>query len=166
MISLAALEAYTSYAKSAQSSGLSIEDIEKAMADQGVDNYSRSLVINQLRSSLTKTKGTSEHAGAVEDAAVVAQKKLAARLRTVNIVIYVVAILEPLSVVPQLFTIFHHQNASNIAILTWVAFVIFDIAWLWYGWESKQKPLIISSVLYGLLELLVVIGAIAYGGYW
>jgi uncharacterized protein with PQ loop repeat len=166
MISLAALEAYTEYARNAQSRGLSIDDIEKAMADQGVDEYSRSLVANQLKAGLSKTKSQSGKDDASSDTATVAQKNLAKRERTVNLVIFVVAIVEPLGVIPQLITIFLHQNASNIAILTWVAFVVFDIAWLWYGLESKSKPLIVSSALYTFLEFLVVIGAIAYGGYW
>lgn len=161
MISLAALEAYVTYAKDAQSNGLSIDDIEKAMTDQGVDDYSRSLVLNQLKDGQTQP-GKTEVTGKGE----VAKKKRLSHEQMVNIVIYVVAVIEPLGVIPQIYTIFSRQNAAGIAVLTWILFVIFDLVWLWYGWESKQKPLIVSSIIYTALEGLVVVGAILYGGHW
>jgi uncharacterized protein with PQ loop repeat len=156
MISLSALEAYISYAKNAQSNGLSIEGIDKAMADQGVDEYSRSLVTKQLRASTQD--GLTGPATAAKTAN--------SRKRIIGTGIYVVAAIEPLGVVPQIYAIFSRHNASSVAILTWISFVVFDIAWLWYGWEANQKPLVIFSALFILLELLVVVGALIYGGRW
>lgn len=164
MISISALETYLSYAKSAQSSGLSIEAIDKAMEDQGVDTYSRSLVTNQLRSALAAPQAAA--GSAALDGVAHGQDKAALRKRALGYGIYVVAALEPLSVLPQIFAIFSHHNASNVAILTWISFVVFDAIWLWYGWESNQKPLIIFSALFTLLEIVVVVGALLYGGHW
>ncbi len=164
MITLSALESYASYAKNAQASGLSIEAIDKAMAEQGVDGYSRSLVTNQLKAKLGAQVAVGP--GIVSNNQDAGIHKQALGSRFINRSIYIVAAVEPLGVLPQLYTIFSHRDASNVAILTWLSFVVFDIAWLWYGWEAKQKPLMIFSALFTLLELLVVIGAMAYGGHW
>lgn len=163
MITLSALEAYTSYARNAQANGLSIEDIDKAMTKQGVDEYSRSLVTNQLKTTL-EAKAGGDSTATKSTASGVQQRTWRSQL--INRGIYVVAALEPLGVIPQLYDIFSRRDASNVAILTWASFVVFDIAWLLYGWQARQKPLIIFSGLFTLLELLVVIGALAYGGHW
>lgn len=164
MITLSALESYTSYAKNAQASGLSIEDIDLAMAEQGVDKYSRSLVTNQLKTTLGAQ--VRDGSGVSPNDNKTDAYMQAIRKRLINRGIYVVAAVEPLGVIPQLYEIFRHRDASNVAILTWISFVVFDIAWLLYGWESKQKPLIVFSALFTVLELLVVIGALVYGGHW
>jgi uncharacterized protein with PQ loop repeat len=160
MITLSALESYTSYAKNAHASGLSIEDIDKAMAEQGVDEYSRSLVTNQLKTAL------GAQAQVASGAMSMGVRKRTLRSIFINRGIYIVAAVEPLGVIPQLYTIFSRRDASHVSILTWSSFVLFDLVWLWYGWEAKQKPLIISSAIFTLLELLVVIGAVAFRGYW
>lgn len=164
MITLSALESYASYAKNAQANGLSIEEIDKAMADQGVDEYSRSLVTNQLKTTIGAQAQEAVSVAASGDEANTGKQSLRSIL--INRGIYVVAAVEPLGVIPQLYAIFSRHEASNVSILTWLSFVVFDIAWLWYGWEAKQKPLMIFSALFTFLEILVVIGAVAYGGHW
>src|SRR5215469_4445375 len=80
--------------------------------------------------------------------------------------IFIIAIIQPLSTVPQVVAVYSRHNASSISIISWILYVIFDLCWLWYGIDEKQKAIIVSAVTFSILETLVVIGALMYGGRW
>lgn len=50
--------------------------------------------------------------------------------------------------------------------LSWGIFVVFDAMWLWYGLAERQKAVILSGALFTLLEGIVVVEALLYGGSW
>jgi uncharacterized protein with PQ loop repeat len=78
--------------------------------------------------------------------------------------IYVVAFLEPMANLPQIYTIYSHQDASGVSILSWVLYALFGTTWLWYGIHTKQKPMITGGLLFVITDLIVAIEAIAFGG--
>jgi uncharacterized protein with PQ loop repeat len=82
----------------------------------------------------------------------------------INKAILVVAAIEPLSTIPQVITVFSHRSAAGVSVTSWVLFVIFDVIWAWYGLSEKQTAIIISGVMFGILEAAVVVGALLYGG--
>jgi uncharacterized protein with PQ loop repeat len=45
-------------------------------------------------------------------------------------------------------------------------FMLMSVVWLWYGITRKDKPLIISNILWILTDLVVIAGAIRYDGDW
>jgi uncharacterized protein with PQ loop repeat len=86
--------------------------------------------------------------------------------RFIDKFIFVVATLQPLANVPQIIAIFSHKSAHDVSISSWAIFLFFDFLWLWYGLAEKQSVIIISAVLFAIFELLVLVGAILYGGTW
>ena len=83
--------------------------------------------------------------------------------KLVDKAVYIAAFVEPATTVPQVLTIFRTKSAAGISLISWVAYLFFSILWLWYGIVHKQKALIIAYSLFGITEVLVIIGGILYG---
>jgi uncharacterized protein with PQ loop repeat len=77
-------------------------------------------------------------------------------------IIYAVVIIGPITVLPQLFKIWIHKSAADVSALSWAAFTLLSAIWLLYGLAHKDKPIIINSALWVVLDLLIVIGAVMY----
>ena len=75
----------------------------------------------------------------------------------------VVAIISPLLTLPQVIKIFYLKTALGVSMTAWLAFAIFDIPWIIYGFAHKEKPIIIMYSLLLITNLLVVLGIILYG---
>jgi len=64
---------------------------------------------------------------------------------------------------PQVYKIFKRKSAKDISILTYSFLFLGAVAWIIYGIELKNAPLIITNVLGGLNLAAVVIGWFFYG---
>ena len=70
--------------------------------------------------------------------------------------IYIFAFTTPLFEIPQLITIISAKSAEHVSLITWAYLAISSFAWLIYGINKKMKPLIVSYILYVLVEFSVV----------
>ena len=77
--------------------------------------------------------------------------------------IYVVVFVGPLMTIPQVTKIWFEKNASGVAASSWLTYFVTAFFWLIYAMMHKEKPLIISSIIWIVLDLLVVVGALIYG---
>jgi uncharacterized protein with PQ loop repeat len=73
-----------------------------------------------------------------------------------------VAIIEPAMTLPQIYEIWIKQRVEGVSTLTWGMYISAAIVWLFYGIQLKDKPLIISSILWIITEAAVVAGTILY----
>lgn len=73
-----------------------------------------------------------------------------------------IAVLEPAMTIPQINEIFSSQKAEGVSSTTWGLYIGAAIIWLLYGLQLKDKPLIISSILWIITEATVVIGTLLY----
>lgn len=73
-----------------------------------------------------------------------------------------VAIIEPLTTLPQAYEIWVNQKTEGVSTFTWTMYFIAAIIWLFYGLQIKDKPLIISSMLWVITEFAVVVGLVLY----
>jgi len=76
---------------------------------------------------------------------------------------YFVAFVQPLMVVPQVYTIFSNQSARDVSIITWAMLLFFNASNFIYGWTFNIKPLIINNAIWFVVDALVIIGIILYG---
>lgn len=86
--------------------------------------------------------------------------------RTKNIMdklIYMIIIVAPIMTIPQLMKIWVEKNASGLSIISWGTYALGSVLWLSYGFLHKEKPLIISHMIWVVLHSLVIIGIIIYG---
>ncbi|HAG27211.1 TPA: hypothetical protein DCG61_00290 [Patescibacteria group bacterium] len=76
--------------------------------------------------------------------------------------VLLVAIIEPLSTLPQIFETFQSRDASSLSLLSWILFAGASVIWLIYGIKLKSRPLIASSILWISTEVILMIGIVLY----
>jgi len=77
-------------------------------------------------------------------------------------IIYPVAIIEPILAAPQVVKIFTTKSAGDLALSSWVLYLAASLIWLSYGFFHREKPVIISSVLWLVVGSSIVIGILLY----
>jgi uncharacterized protein with PQ loop repeat len=75
--------------------------------------------------------------------------------------IYGVAILSPIMTLPQLMQIWVDRNVAGVSLLTWSSYTVFAGFWLMYGLVHKEKPIIVSNIFSGVLNIIIVVGIIS-----
>lgn len=76
--------------------------------------------------------------------------------------IYFFAFTTPLFEIPQLLSILSSRSAENVSLITWGYIAFSSLAWLIYGIHKKMKPLIVSYVLYVVVEFSIMIAILVY----
>ncbi|MBW2981031.1 hypothetical protein KY360_06465 [Candidatus Woesearchaeota archaeon] len=84
------------------------------------------------------------------------------KIRSLDNMLLVVAVIGPLVNLPQVIKIFSLKNATGVSAVTFSLFALFDIPWIVYGLVHKQKPIIISYTLWLITNLVVVVGTLVY----
>ncbi|MBS3084650.1 hypothetical protein J4411_01935 [Candidatus Pacearchaeota archaeon] len=85
------------------------------------------------------------------------------KIRVLDKIIYIVSIIGPIMMLPQVLKIFIEKNADGVSMISYASFAFLSIIWLFYGIVHKEKPIIITNLLWIMVHLLVVIGALIYG---
>jgi len=81
----------------------------------------------------------------------------------VDRMIYVVIFVGPVMTIPQVAEIWVNRNVGGVSIVSWAAYTFVSVFWLAYGLMHKEKPIILSSVAWIVLNSLVVAGVLLYG---
>jgi MtN3 and saliva related transmembrane protein len=74
----------------------------------------------------------------------------------------VFATIEPLATIPQIYRIWSDKSTSGVALITWIFYTIASCIWLAYGIKTKDKPIIVSGILWTSTQALVVIGILTH----
>ena len=77
--------------------------------------------------------------------------------------IYVISIFGPIMTIPQVTKIWIDKNASGIAVISWVTYLITTIFWLIYGIMHKEKPIIFLNIIWIFLQISIIVGTLIYG---
>lgn len=92
----------------------------------------------------------------------IARSKANAKL--IDRLTYFAAIIEPVITLPQAFQIFRSGNAAGVSIASWAGYEILTVVWLFYGYIHRDKMIFIYSLLSGIAQGAVIIGAMLHGG--
>ena len=65
--------------------------------------------------------------------------------------------------IPQVAKIWLEKSAAGISIVAWATYAVSSVIWAVYWIMHKDKPIAISSIMFVVVNLLVVIGALIYG---
>jgi uncharacterized protein with PQ loop repeat len=79
---------------------------------------------------------------------------------TLNKLVLAVGIIEPLITIPQAYTVWVDKQTAGVSLLTWTGYIVAAIIWVLYGLKIKDKPIIISSAMWVLIEAAVVLGVL------
>ncbi|HUB93691.1 MAG TPA: hypothetical protein VMB52_04260 [Verrucomicrobiae bacterium] len=77
-------------------------------------------------------------------------------------VIWFFTVATPLFEIPQAIDIYSHHSAQDVSVLTWGFFLLDNLVWIVYGVRKRLRPVVITSILYLIIELSVVVGIIMY----
>jgi len=78
-------------------------------------------------------------------------------------IIYIVCIITPMMVLPQVWKIWAYQNATGISLITYVGLIVANIIWIVYGVVHKEKPIIVLYISFFVVNSAIAIGRILYG---
>ncbi|HVV66760.1 MAG TPA: hypothetical protein VHB72_01660 [Candidatus Saccharimonadales bacterium] len=76
---------------------------------------------------------------------------------------FIVGVIGPFTVLPQSISIFAHQSATGVSLATWILIFVVTFPWILYGIAHKDKSIIVSFILWEVMNLSVVIGVLLYG---
>lgn len=83
--------------------------------------------------------------------------------KLIGLAMYAVAFIMPATNIPQITKLFSSQNATGLSIQTWIMYLLFGAIPLFYAFVNNIKPLIISNILWTLVELVMIYGIIRFG---
>lgn len=82
-------------------------------------------------------------------------------LNPFDYLVYVISIAGPVMTIPQIYDIWVKGN-KGVSLITWQSYLVFTCIWLVYGFMHKEKPIIISNILWLVAQGLVVTGIMFY----
>ena len=77
-------------------------------------------------------------------------------------VMVVVAIVGPLATLPQVFQVFSTRDVEGLSMTTWLAWVLLSVIWALYGLVHKEMPIVVSNIIYVILQGAVVLAIVMY----
>jgi MtN3 and saliva related transmembrane protein len=80
--------------------------------------------------------------------------------RGLDYLMYGVGLIQWTALLPQIVSVYVYHQTSGISIPTWTLLAFFNALWAIYGLVHKEKPILISNLLMGTLDLLVVVGVL------
>lgn len=75
---------------------------------------------------------------------------------------FIVGVIGPFTVLPQTYSIFTSKSATGVSLITWVLIFIVTFPWILYGIAHKDKSIIVSFILWEIVNLSVILGVILY----
>ena len=64
--------------------------------------------------------------------------------------------------VPQVLAIWVGQQAAGVSILSWSAYLLSAMLWLWYGIGKRDKNIYLPCLGWIALDIAVIAGAVVY----
>lgn len=71
--------------------------------------------------------------------------------------IYVAVVAGPIMTVPQVYDIWV-KGQKQVSVVTWFSYLALSFIWLWYGIRRKDTPIILSQLVWIILDILIVVG--------
>ena len=65
--------------------------------------------------------------------------------------------------VPQVFIIWVSHRAAGISMLSWGAYLVSAVVWLWYGLQRHDKNIYLPCIGWIMLDSAVIVGTLIYG---
>jgi uncharacterized protein with PQ loop repeat len=82
--------------------------------------------------------------------------------RFLDRIIYLVGISGPIMTIPQVWEIWSKQDSTGVSLISWGWYLFTACIWLWYAIEHKEKPLIVTNIIWIIIDFILVLGIIIY----
>ncbi len=74
----------------------------------------------------------------------------------------IIGTIQPLMTLPQILLVYSSHNASQISIVTWVAYDVASIVLLIYGLKHRLLPIIVAQILWLIVQSVLVIATLIF----
>ncbi|HVY01901.1 MAG TPA: hypothetical protein VHA12_04020 [Candidatus Nanoarchaeia archaeon] len=82
--------------------------------------------------------------------------------RIIDKTVYFIGLFAVLISIPQLWQIWHYQDASGVSVITWGSYLFIELIWIMYGFLHRIKPIIFAYFAIFVVDLFIVIGTLIY----
>jgi uncharacterized protein with PQ loop repeat len=65
--------------------------------------------------------------------------------------------------IPQVMTIWIGRQAAGVSLLSWSAYLVSAVLWLWFGIRKRDKNIYLPCVGWIALDIGVIVGVCIYG---
>src|SRR5262249_24345631 len=65
--------------------------------------------------------------------------------------------------IPQVLTIWVGQQATGVSIVSWSAYLVSAVLWLWFGIRKRDSNIYLPCLGWIALDSAVIAGAVVYG---
>ena len=76
---------------------------------------------------------------------------------------FIAGVVGPFTVLPQIYKIFFTKSADGVSLITWALMIVVTLPWIFYGIAHKEKSIIVSFILWEIVNIMVVVGILLYG---
>ena len=73
------------------------------------------------------------------------------------------SIFTMLMTIPQVLTIWIGHQAAGVSLLSWSAYLISAVLWLWYGIMKRDRNIYLPCVGWIVLDGAVIVGVLVHG---
>jgi uncharacterized protein with PQ loop repeat len=89
-------------------------------------------------------------------------KKSSRNTAFIDMAVNIAAVIHPLTALPQVYDIYTSHNVAGISLWTWIGFVVIGFVFLAYGITHRLKPIVLTQVLWFIVDLTVITGILLY----
>lgn len=82
--------------------------------------------------------------------------------RALDRLMYVVALVSPAALLPQVWQIYATHDTTGLAIPTWMLLLGINTLWTIYSVAHREWPLFIATSSMGLLDAIIILGILSY----
>lgn len=85
--------------------------------------------------------------------------------RRLDKAMYIIGLIGPIALLPQVLTVFATQNVSSLSISTWLVLGIINVMWCLYGWLHKEYAIFLANGSTAVLNFAIVAAILLYGAH-
>lgn len=72
------------------------------------------------------------------------------------------SIFTMLMTIPQVLTIWVGHQAAGVSVLSWSAYLVSAVVWLWYGLQKRDKNIYLPCIGWILVDGAVILGVFLF----
>lgn len=85
------------------------------------------------------------------------------RMYSLDRITFLAGVVGPFTVLPQIYKIFVTHTAAGVSLTSWVLIFIVTLPWIFYGIAHRDRSIIVSFILWELVNIVVIVGVVMYG---
>ncbi|MGI0102795.1 MAG: PQ-loop domain-containing transporter [Nitrosotalea sp.] len=83
-------------------------------------------------------------------------------VRLLDRITFFAGVVGPFTILPQVYEIFSTKNASGVSLTSWILMFVVTLPWIFYGMAHKEKSIVVSFILWEVVNLFVIAGILMY----